>query len=45
MAGRIGMSQTMVSCVWRAFGLAPHRSETFKLSADPAFVDKSLPPT
>src|SRR3954470_7225673 len=40
MARRVGMSQTMVSRVWRAFGLQPHRHETFKLSADPAFVDK-----
>ena len=40
MARQVGMSQTMVSRVWRAFGLAPHRSETFKLSRDPAFVDK-----
>ena len=40
MAVRAGMSQTMVSRVWRAFGLQPHRQETFKLSSDPAFVDK-----
>ncbi len=40
MAKRVGMSQTMVSRVWRAFGLQPHRTETFKLSTDPAFVDK-----
>ena len=40
MAKRAGMSQTMVSRVWRAFGLQPHRTETFKLSRDPAFVDK-----
>ena len=40
MARQVGMSQTMVSRVWRAFGLQPHRSETFKLSRDPAFVDK-----
>ena len=40
MARKVGMSQTMVSRVWRAFGLQPHRSETFKLSRDPAFVDK-----
>ena len=26
--------------IWRAFGLQPHRSETFKLSADPLLVDK-----
>ncbi|CAO4138925.1 hypothetical protein GPNCGGLF_LOCUS519 [Methylorubrum aminovorans] len=30
----------MVSCIWRAFGLQPQRAETFKLSRDPAFVDK-----
>ena len=30
----------MVSRIWRAFGLQPHRSETFKLSTDPYFVDK-----
>ena len=40
MAKRVGMSQTMVSRIWRAFGLAPHRAETFKLSSDPAFIDK-----
>jgi transposase len=40
MAKQAGMSQTMVSRVWRAFGLQPHRHETFKLSSDPAFVDK-----
>lgn len=40
MARRTGMSQTMVSRVWRAFGLQPHRNEAFKLSRDPAFVDK-----
>jgi transposase len=40
MAQRAGLSQTMVSRVWRAFGLQPHRAETFKLSTDPAFVDK-----
>lgn len=40
MAKRAGLSQTMVSRVWRAFGLQPHRQETFKLSSDPAFVDK-----
>src|SRR5919107_2189246 len=40
MARRAGMSQTAVSRIWRAFGLRPHRMETFKLSSDPAFVDK-----
>jgi transposase len=40
MAGKTGLSQSTVSRVWRAFGLQPHRSETFKLSTDPFFVDK-----
>jgi transposase len=40
MAQRAGMSQTAVSRIWRAFGLKPHRAEAFKLSTDPAFVDK-----
>jgi transposase len=40
MARRAGMSQTAVSRIWRAFGLRPHRVETFRLSSDPAFVDK-----
>ena len=26
--------------IWRAFALQPHRSETFKLSTDPLFVEK-----
>jgi transposase len=40
LAQRLGMSQTAVSRIWRAFGLAPHRTETFKLSRDPQFVEK-----
>ncbi len=40
MARRAGMSQTAVSRIWRAFGLRPHRAGTFKLSSDPAFVEK-----
>lgn len=40
LAQRVGMSQTTVSRIWRAFGLEPHRSETFKLSRDPLFVEK-----
>jgi transposase len=40
LAARVGMSQTAVSRIWRAFGLAPHRAETFKLSRDPLFVEK-----
>lgn len=40
MAQRAGMSQSAVSRIWRAFALQPHRSETFKLSSDPFFVEK-----
>lgn len=40
MARRVGMSQTAVSRIWRAFALQPHRTETFKLSQDPLFIDK-----
>jgi transposase len=34
------MSQTAVSRIWRAFGLKPHVEQTWKLSADPQFIDK-----
>jgi transposase len=40
MARQMGMTQTAVSRIWRAFGLQPHRQESFKLSTDPLFVDK-----
>ncbi len=40
MARQTGMTQTAVSRIWRAFGLQPHRQETFKLSSDPLFVEK-----
>lgn len=40
MAAEVGLSQTAISRIWRAFGLQPHRVETFKLSTDPLFVDK-----
>jgi len=40
MAKRVGLSQPTVGRIWRAFGLQPHRSETFKLSPDPLLVEK-----
>ena len=40
MAEVSGLSQSSVSRIWRAFGLQPHRTETFKLSTDPLFVEK-----
>jgi len=40
MAEASGLTQTAVSRVWRAFALQPHRTETFKLSKDPQFIEK-----
>jgi transposase len=40
MARVTGMSQTAVSRIWRAFGLKPHLEQSWKLSADPQFIDK-----
>jgi transposase len=40
MAKEIGHAPSTVHRIWRAFGLQPHRSETFKLSSDPLFVEK-----
>lgn len=40
MAERVGLSRQKISEIWRAFGLKPHRAETFQLSTDPFFVDK-----
>lgn len=40
MAKASGVSTSSVHRIWRAYSLQPHRSETFKLSADPQFVEK-----
>jgi len=40
LAAATGMSQSAVSRIWRAFGLKPHRLESFKLSTDPQFIEK-----
>lgn len=40
MAKASGISTSSVQRIWRAFGLRPHRLETFKLSTDPNFVAK-----
>ena len=40
MAMETGFSHTAIRRIWTAFRLQPHRSETFKLSSDPLFVDK-----
>jgi transposase len=40
MAKRSGLSKTTIGRIWKAFDLKPHRTDTFKLSKDPLFVDK-----
>jgi len=40
MARASGLGRTTVQQIWRAFGLQPHRSETFKLSKDPLLIEK-----
>jgi transposase len=40
LARELGLSQTAVTRIWRAFGLKPHRTSSFKLSTDPFFVEK-----
>lgn len=40
MASDVGLSRSTVNRIWQAFGLQPHRAETFKLSTDPLFVEK-----
>ncbi len=40
MAAASGLTRTAILRIWHAFGLQPHRSETFKLSKDPLFIEK-----
>ena len=40
MAKSTGLNQTAIVRIWRTFALQPHRSETFKLSQDPLFIEK-----
>ena len=40
MARRSGLSHSTINRIWRAFGLQPHRTDTFKLSSDPLFIEK-----
>jgi transposase len=40
MAERSGLSASTIGRIWRAFELKPHRTDTFKLSNDPLFVEK-----
>jgi transposase len=40
MAKAVGLSDHSIARIWHAFGLQPHRLETFKLSNDPQFIEK-----
>ena len=40
MAKEVGLTQSAVLRIWRAFGLQPHRQDAWKLSKDPQFIDK-----
>src|SRR5215218_6682674 len=40
MAREVGLTQSAVHRIWKAFGLQPHRRESWKLSKDPLFVAK-----
>src|ERR1700737_849923 len=40
MAAATGMTRQTVHRIWKAFGLQPHRSDTFKLSTDPQLIKK-----
>jgi transposase len=40
LAAQVGISPTSVHRIWRAFGLQPWRTETFKISPDPLLIDK-----
>jgi len=40
LAKEVGLTQNAILRIWHAYGLQPHRAETFKLSRDPLFVEK-----
>jgi transposase len=40
MASEVGLTQSAVLRIWQAFGLQPHRQQSWKLSKDPLFIDK-----
>src|ERR1022692_3879799 len=40
MAAKSGLSPSTIGRIWRDFGLRPHRTDGFKLSSDPLFVEK-----
>jgi transposase len=40
MAKEVGLTQSAVLRIWKAFGLQPHRQDAWKLSKDPLFIEK-----
>ena len=40
MARRSGLSKSTIGRIWRDFGVKPHRTDGFKLSSDPLFIEK-----
>jgi transposase len=40
LAKTTGLSRMTISRIWHAFGLQPHRTDTFKLSPDPLLIEK-----
>lgn len=40
LAKQVGLTQATIARIWKAFALQPHRTETFKLSKDPLFIEK-----
>ena len=40
MAARTGLSKSTIGRIWKKFDLKPHLQDSFKLSADPFFVEK-----
>src|SRR4051794_22844314 len=40
MAKAAGLSRMTISRIWHAFGLQPHRTDSFKLSPDPQLIEK-----
>jgi transposase len=40
LAAEVGLTQSAVHRIWKAFGLQPHRQDTWKLSRDPQFIEK-----
>jgi transposase len=40
LADVAGLSKTTIGRIWQTFGLQSHRLDTFKLSADPQFVEE-----